>query len=268
MRSLGKVISEGPELLRNIDFGVQKGMIMGILGPAHSRKSTLINIIAGMEKRSYGVVRLHEHDQEDLPLASLIEVGIHTDYHPLWEHLSVREHLKIHCLLKGISWSENPKSSPEVFIQRLNLSEYRYKKLKFLSPQAKKKLSLAIALLGTPNVVVMDDGISNLDLSSRKFIKELLKLMVEKRQATILTTMRSMAEAEAFCDKIAVLVNGRICSLGYTPQMKERFAKTFKLTLMKYQVSDPSYEQKIQSIFPEAVLVPSMDPLEEVFEVY
>ena len=113
----------------------------------------------------------------------------------------------------------------------------------------------------------MDDGISNLDLSSRRFVKELLKLMVEKRQATVLTTMRSMAEAEAFCDKIVILVNGRICSLGYTAQMKERFAKAYKLAVVKFQDSDSGLKEKIQSVFPQATSVPSTDHYEEVFEV-
>lgn len=258
---------EGPELLKNLDFGVQRGLIMGILGPSHSGKSLLMNIIAGVEKRSYGVVKLHELPQEYLSKRDRVEIGIHTERNPIWEYFSVKEHLKIHCMIKGITHSETQNNQIDTFIQRLNLAEFKDKKLKFLSPQAKKKLSLAIALLATPNVLILDDGISSLDLSSRKFVKDLLKLTVEKRNAAVLVTMKSMAEAESFCDKLAILVNGRICSLGYTAQMKERFAKALKLTLVKYQETDPSYEPKIQAIFPKAAVVPSTDLMEEVFEV-
>mgnify|MGYP000993770872 CR=1 FL=1 len=267
MRGLSKLVPEGPELLKGLSFGVQKGLIMGLLGPNRAGKSLLINIVTGMARRSEGDVRLLGQEQEDLTTEELVDLGIHTDYNPIWEHLSVKEHMKIHCLLKDKGWSGSANSAADIIIQRLGLSEFSDRKLKFLSPQAKKKLSLAMALVGTPRVLVLDDGVSTLDISSRKFVKEFLKLLVEKRKTTVLMAMRSMAEAEAFCDKIAVLVNGRICSLGYTPQMKERFAKAFKLSIIKIQETDPSLEEKIASIFPTAALVPSTDKREEVYEV-
>ena len=133
------MFNESTEAVKNIDFGVQKGLIAGVLGPNRSGKSLLINIAAGLEKRSLGVVKLRGQDQEDLDQKNLIEVGIHTDYHPIWEHLSVQEHLRIHSLIKGVSWSEDPNSSAEIFIQRLNLSEYRNKKTQIFESSSKKE---------------------------------------------------------------------------------------------------------------------------------
>ncbi len=263
VRTMDKAIDEGPELIKNLSFGVEKGLIMGILGPHRSGKSLVINIIAGVESRSFGDVRLFGQDQEDLSGSELVELGVHTDYNPIWEHLSVKQHIRIHSLLKGKGFTAN---AAEILIQRLNLTEFKDKKLKFLSPLAKRKLSLAIALIGTPSVLVLDDGLSSFDLSSRKFVKEFIKLLVIQRKTTVLMAMRSMAEAESFCDKMAILVNGRVCCLGYTPQMKDRFARAFKLTIMKNNEND-NFEQKIVSIFPKAASVPTTDPREDVFEV-
>jgi len=92
-------------------------------------------------------------------------------------------------------------------------------------------------------------------------------MIVQKRQATVLASLKSMAEAETLCDKIAIVVNGRICSLGYVPQMKVKFAKSFKLTIIKQFENDGSLKDYIFSVFPNASHVPSTDPCEEVFEL-
>lgn len=266
VKKMTKVVFEGPEILKELYFGVQKSTVMGILGPNQSHKTTLMNIISGLETRSYGTVKLKGMEQEELSSTDLIDVGIHTDHHPIWEHLTLKDHLKIYSLLKGRPSSNTTERAIDLFIQRMNLSEFKFVPLKQLSSQAKKKVALAMALIGSPSVVIIDD-LSSLDLSTRKFVKEVLKTLVAERQASVLTTLRSMAEAETLCDKIAIIVNGRICSLGYVPQMKVRFAKSFKLTVIKHFENDGSLEQTVMHFFPDAALVPSTDPCEEVFEV-
>jgi len=141
----------------------------------------------------------------------------------LFPNMTAREHLKLYAILKGIP-NRHYKTVVQNLINQLNIEGFENKRSKTLSGGMKRKLQLAIALIGSPPVLFLDEPTTGMDPLSRREVWNYLVETVEhlKNQCVVLTT-HSMEECEALCDRLAIMVDGSLMCIGTTQHLKDKF---------------------------------------------
>ncbi len=134
-------------------------------------------------------------------------------------------------------------------IERMNLQKYRYVKAEDYSGGNKRKLSVAIALLGNPSIVLLDEPSSGMDPESRQFMWKIINNISKiSKNSSILLTTHSMEEAETLATKIAIMVEGEIKTIGSVQQLKDKFGSNYELDL-KIKIPNKSYfKEKLEIV--------------------
>lgn len=155
--------------------------------------------------------------------------GYTPQFDALIDDLTGRETLVLFALSRGI-----PQNKLNEVIAKLandfNFTKHLDKQVKALSGGNKRKLSTAVALLGNPKVIYLDEMSTGMDVASKRIIWEVM-CKVRKAGKTIVLTSHSMEEVEALCTKLAIMVNGKFKCLGSTQHLKSKFGKGFVLTV-------------------------------------
>ncbi|MCA2219059.1 ABC transporter ATP-binding protein [Jidongwangia harbinensis] len=192
----------------DVTFSVEEGEIFGILGPNGAGKSTTVEAIAGLRKPDGGKIVVLGRDPGDPSLRK--EVGVQLQESELPEKMTVREALELFSTFypKPADWRQ---LAAELGIDaKLNA---RFGKL---SGGQKQRLSIALALIGDPEIAILDELTTGLDPSARRDTWDLIE-SVRNRGVTVLLVTHFMEEAERLCDRIAVIDRGRVVALD-TPQ--------------------------------------------------
>lgn len=199
-------------ILENIDFTLKKGEIVGLIGPSGAGKSTLIKTMLGMEKADNGEALVLKYKMPKREILS--NIGYMAQSDALYEELSGYENLEFFGKMKGIP-AKKLKESISYVTNIVDLTENLKKLVSNYSGGMKRRLSLAIALIGNPELLILDEPTVGIDPSLRRSIwKELFKL--RDNGVGILVTTHVMDEAE-LCDKVGLLLRGSIIDFD-TPQ--------------------------------------------------
>ena len=158
-------------------------------------------------------------------------IGYCPQFDTLIGNLTAFEHLQLYAKLKGI----NPKYHKyliDQMIDRMKLRNYRDVIAKTYSGGNKRKLSVAIALLGRPPIILLDEPSSGMDPSSRRFMWNIInEISTKRKQSSIILTTHSMEEAEALANKLAIMVEGHIKTIGPVSFLKDKFGKDFEIAV-------------------------------------
>jgi ABC-type multidrug transport system ATPase subunit len=157
-----------------------------------------------------------------------VHMGVVTQNNSLWDRLSVEAHLYLFARLRGVSETIVDQVVKDTIVQ-LELYEHRHKLAMRLSGGMKRKLCVAIALIGDPDVVLLDEPSAGLDPVSRRNLWSVI-LRTMSQRAVVLTT-HSMEEAEALCRRIGIMVKGQLRCLGTKQHLKNKFGSGFELTI-------------------------------------
>jgi ABC-2 type transport system ATP-binding protein len=189
--------------LHGIDLVVGRGQVFGFLGPNGAGKSTTLEIIAGMRSRTDGQVEVLGLDPATERTALRQVVGLQPQQAELLRNLTARETLQLWA-----SFYERPQS-PDELLERLGLTGSADVRVAALSGGQERRLLAATALVGSPEVIVLDEPSTGLDPNSRA---ELWEVIVAFRDAggTVLLSTHSMEEAEALCDRVVIIDAGRV----------------------------------------------------------
>lgn len=196
-------------VLNKVSFNIKQGEIFGLLGPSGAGKTTLIRLIMGMESSNQGSIKIMG---EKIPNLKIIEeIGYTAQSDALYTDLSAEENMKFYCQLYKVPkklWKDRIYKALEV----VNLNDDLKKIVSNFSGGMKRRLSLAIALIHNPQILILDEPTVGMDPILRQQIwKELEKL--KESGVTILITTHVMDEAEK-CDRLAMLRNGNCISVG------------------------------------------------------
>lgn len=161
MKGMRKVYASrrglGPKLaVRDVSLAVEQGLIFGLLGPNGAGKTTLISILTGLYEASYGEATLAGYNIKTQTSMVYKKIGICPQFDILWDDLTISEHLYFYARLKGIT-SNQEDMEVEKCLQKVKLENFRDRKTKGLSGGEKRRLSIAIALIGDPAVVFLDE---------------------------------------------------------------------------------------------------------------
>ena len=205
-------------VLNHVSFELQPGEIIGLIGPSGAGKSTMIKTMLGMEKADGGVALVLDHTMPNRHI--LGDIGYMAQSDALYEALSGQENLEFFGQLKGLSKRDLTAEIAHV-AQVVDLAEHLNKTVSGYSGGMKRRLSLAIALLGNPQLLILDEPTVGIDPSLRKKIwKELIEL--RDNGVGILVTTHVMDEAE-LTDKVGLLLGGKIIAFDTPQHLKESY---------------------------------------------
>lgn len=210
-------------VLQNIDLIIEAGTIHGFIGPSGSGKTTLMRLIAGLESPSSGSIYIKDTRVPDLSLLS--HIGYMAQSDALYMELSGYENLKFFAQLLNLK-KGTAESRIDYTADLVNLTADLKKKVKNYSGGMKRRLSLAIALLHHPDILILDEPTVGIDPELRASIwTEMQKMKLDGQ--TILMTTHVMDEA-ARCDFISLVKDGTIITSGTPQALLERYhAETF-----------------------------------------
>ncbi|KAJ3190758.1 hypothetical protein HDU67_006158, partial [Dinochytrium kinnereticum] len=160
----------GPKIaVKDVTFAAEKGVIFGLLGPNGAGKTTLISILTGIYEATSGIARLAGFDIATQSREVYKVIGVCPQFDILWDDLTVGEHLYFYARLKGIPAAQE-KAAVAKSLESVSLTTLEYRTAKGLSGGEKRRLSIAIALVGEPTVVFLDEPTTGLDPEVRRLI--------------------------------------------------------------------------------------------------
>ena len=198
------------EAVRGVDFDIHEGEVFGLLGPNGAGKTTTVEILEGYRRRTAGEVTVLGHDPQDPGPEFRQRIGVVLQQSELWPNLSVRE---THRVFAG--YYAHPRDIDEV-IELVGLTEKRDARVKTLSGGQKRRLDLGVALVGDPDLVFLDEPTTGFDPAARRAAWEMIRSLRSLGKTVLLTT-HYLDEAEQLADRVAVMREGRIVTLG-TPR--------------------------------------------------
>ena len=202
-------------ILNNISLEVKKGEIVGLLGPSGSGKTTLVKAIVGMNEPSKGMVKVFDTKMPSLKTVS--EIGYMAQADALYEDLNAYDNLLFFASLYGMRGKAAKERADEV-LALVKLKEDGKKYVRNFSGGMKRRLSLAIALIHNPQLLILDEPTVGIDpVLRREFWNEFEELRT--KGVTIIITTHVMDEAEK-CDRLALIREGRIIALGTPSELK------------------------------------------------
>ena len=216
-------------VLNKIDFGLEAGQIVGLIGPSGAGKSTMIKTMLGMEKADEGKTLILNHHMPNRFV--LGQIGYMAQSDALYESLTGFENLNFFARMKGLSKKDIPTAIAHT-AQVVELTEHLQKAVAGYSGGMKRRLSLAIALLGNPQLLILDEPTVGIDPALRRQVwKELHQL--KKTGVGILITTHVMDEAE-LTDKVGLLLDGKIMAFDSPSALKENYGvKTIEEVFLK-----------------------------------
>ena len=219
------------KVLDKIDFNLESGEIVGLIGPSGSGKSTLIKTMLGMEKADDGEALVLDYKMPKREILS--NIGYMAQSDALYEMLTGYENLEFFGKMKGVP-SDKLKKEIEYIAEIVDLTDDLKKLVSKYSGGMKRRLSLAIALIGSPELLILDEPTVGIDPSLRKNIwKELFKQ--RDNGVGILVTTHVMDEAE-LTDKVGLLLNGDIIDFDTPQQLKvKNNVKTIEEVFLKVE---------------------------------
>lgn len=219
------------KVLDKIDFKLESGEIVGLIGPSGSGKSTLIKTMLGMEKADEGEALILDYKMPKREILS--NIGYMAQSDALYEMLTGYENLDFFGKMKGVP-SDKLKKEIEYIAEIVDLTDDLKKLVSKYSGGMKRRLSLAIALIGSPELLILDEPTVGIDPSFRKNIwKELFKQ--RDNGVGILVTTHVMDEAE-LTDKVGLLLNGDIIDFDTPQQLKvKNNVKTIEEVFLKVE---------------------------------
>jgi len=221
------------EAVRNINFKINKGSIVGLLGPNGCGKTTTIGMILGLIKPTSGSVFVNEKniEKENNRTEILEKVNFISPYVELPKKLTIEENLKVYGKMYGVN---NLQKKISDLMDELNLREFKKRKTGELSSGQKNRVSLAKALINDPEILLLDEPTASLDPDVGDYIRTYLENFASKRGTTILLASHNMNEVERLCSEVMMMKKGKIIDKGTCNDLiKKHGRKNLEETFLK-----------------------------------
>jgi ABC-2 type transport system ATP-binding protein len=226
----------------DLSLVVEYGEIFGLLGPNGSGKTTTINIVSGLSKPTSGQVMVLGHDIMKDTRAVRAALGAVPQETALYEELSAWTNMSFHADLYGVRGPDRNSRISEM-LNLVQLYDRRSNRVSTFSGGMKRRLALARALLHDPLLLYLDEPTLGVDVQSRRAIWNYILDLKEKEGKTVLLTTNYLEEANALCDRIAIIDHGKLVALDSPVEMKRRYGDTVMEIETASSVSSQLLEQ-------------------------
>ncbi|KAJ3400230.1 hypothetical protein HDU80_007174 [Chytriomyces hyalinus] len=214
--------------LKGVSFAVEQGCVFGLLGPNGAGKSTLLSILTGARKQTSGRVWMNGVDVSRDRRSIKSQIGICPQADLLWNTLSVQEHVLFYVRIKGVD-PKDEHTAAQTLLGQVGLTHIAHRTPQHLSGGEKRRLSIAIALAGSPKLVFLDEPTAGLDPNIKRKIWAIIRS--RREGPTIIMTTHSMQEAETCCTRLAILSTGRLKCLGSQVRLQQLHGAGMRLTV-------------------------------------
>lgn len=217
------------EALKGINFHVEEGQIVGLLGQNGAGKSTTMNIITGYMSATSGQVWIQGINILEKPKEAKKCLGYLPEQPPLYEGMTVREYLQFVGELNGLK-KGTAKQEAKAVMEQTNLSERENVLIKQLSKGYKQRVGLAQALVGNPALLILDEPMVGLDPNQIIEMRELIRSLAGDH--TVILSSHILSEIESICDHIIILDEGQVTAENETKQLAEDNSNQNRLRLV------------------------------------
>ncbi|WBW96294.1 ABC transporter ATP-binding protein [Oceanirhabdus sp. W0125-5] len=204
--------------LHDVSVTLEAGKIYGLIGRNGAGKSTLMRIVSGLSYPTNGSIELFGHKGEKALQIERKRLGCMIEYPGLTPNMTARENLKLHRIMRGIP----NKEIEEELLELVGLADTGKKKAKNFSLGMKQRLGIAIALLGNPEFLILDEPINGLDPLGVTEIRKLIKKLCEEKQMTILISSHNLPELYQTATDYIIIDKGEIKQTLTLSQLEER----------------------------------------------
>lgn len=199
----------------SLSFAVEAGEVFGLLGHNGAGKTTTMKIITAEESPTDGTVVLGGHNVTPSSRDAFQMLGYCPQHDALWKNVTVREHLECYAAIRGVP-KQDVGRIVDLYMTGLQIQEHSNKNADECSGGTRRKLSFAMAMVGSPRLVLLDEPSTGMDPRSKRFLWDTILSSFQGKKGAILTT-HSMEEADALCSRVGIMVKG---GLRYSPQSK------------------------------------------------
>jgi len=241
VNNIHKSYTKDRETVKGVSFEVSEGTIFGLLGPNGAGKTTLMQIIATLLKPTSGSITIDGADSSKDMLEIHKKIGFLTTEIKLDPLSTPNKLFDFFAELYEIP-KDQIKTKKQASFERLGILPFADKRINELSTGMKQKASIAISLIHDPKVIIFDEPTNGLDILTSKQVTDYLKELRDDGRCIILST-HIFSVAEELCDKIAVLIDGRIAASGSAEElMKLTGTDTFEQAFFKLYVDNHKEE--------------------------
>lgn len=216
--------------LESVSFAVCNGEVFGYLGPNGAGKTTTVNILCDLIERDAGEVIICGLDIERDPVAVKKRIGVVPEESNLYPELSCRRNLEYLAELYGLSRAARRKKANDL-LETFDLTDKGAAPFRALSRGMKRRLTVAAALLHSPEVVFLDEPTAGLDVPSARALRRLIQT-INRGGTTVFLTTHNLAEAEALCNRVLILVKGHVVTEGTAAEIRQRVEKARTLSVV------------------------------------
>lgn len=211
----------------NINFTVEKGEILGFLGPNGAGKSTTMNIITGYIPSTDGTVKVAGYDILEEPTEVKKRIGYLPEHPPLYMDMTVKEYLNFVYEIKKVTQSR--KSHLDDVMDLVKIGDVQNRLIKNLSKGYKQRVGLAQALLGSPEVLILDEPTVGLDPKQIIEIRNVIKTL--GKEHTIILSSHILPEVNAICERVIIINKGKIAAIDTPENLSKALTNESKLVV-------------------------------------
>lgn len=230
--------------VNDISFTVEKGQIYGFLGPNGAGKSTTMNIITGYIASTEGEIIINGHNILNEPEEAKKSIGYLPEQPPLYFDMTVMEYLKFSAELKKIPKKNILQMIDEV-MELVDIQDKQNRLIKNLSKGYKQRVGLAQAILGYPEIIILDEPTVGLDPKQIIEIRDLIKGLSEKH--TVILSSHILSEVSAICDYVLIISNGKLVASD-TPDNLSKLASGSNILDIKVKSTAKKMKKLLQEL--------------------
>nr|VZI34281.1 unnamed protein product [Spirometra erinaceieuropaei] len=234
--------------VRNLTFGVRSGECFGLLGVNGAGKTTTFNMLTANMRPDQGEIWIDGRNLRTETCRAHNEVGYCPQFDALHPHLSGFETLQFYARIRGFP-EHTIRRSVDRLIDGLSLRPHAHKLASSYSGGNLRKLSTAVAILGGPRVLLLDEPTSGMDPGAKRHVWNVLKSLL-RGNCSIVLTSHSMEECEVLCNRLAIMVAGQFRCFGTVSRLKERFGEGY---IIEMDINEPAntVTRAMQAVFGE-----------------
>lgn len=231
LENVTKVYSNSHVAVRSLTFGIHSGECFGFLGNNGAGKSTTFSVLCGELIPTAGKAFVAGYDvqQERKTVRHLI--GYCPQFDGLFELLTIREHIYFYGRIKCLPSEVLPEVTDNL-LRELDLMKHADVPVCFLSGGDRRRVTVALALIGQPPIVFLDEPSSGMDPIGRRYLWDAIsRISTHERTSSVILCTHSMEEAEALCTRIGIMVAGQLRCIGSAQHLKNKFGRGYELEL-------------------------------------